>query len=128
MAAFLQRLKGKLGDLKGNSDLAFIIGLFGAVFLLVIPVHKDLLSLLLVVSIALALLILVTVIYVKDPPEFSVFPTLLLAVTLYRLGLNVASTRLILTDADAGSVIQSFGTYVVGGNYVVGAVIFLILV
>ena len=128
MTSFLQRLNGKLGNLKGNSDLAFVIGLFGAVFLLVIPVHKDLLSLLLVVSIGLALLILVTVIYVKDPPEFSVFPTLLLAVTLYRLGLNVASTRLILTDADAGSVIQSFGTFVVGGNYVVGAVIFLILV
>jgi flagellar biosynthesis protein FlhA len=96
--------------------------------LLVIPVHKDLLSLLLVGSIGISLLILLTVIYVKDPPEFSVFPTLLLAVTLYRLGLNVASTRLILLEADAGSVIQSFGTFVVGGNYVVGAVIFLILV
>ena len=59
-------------------------------------------------SIAISLLILLTVIYVKDPPEFSVFPTLLLAVTLYRLGLNVASTRLILLDGDAGSVIQSF--------------------
>ena len=61
-------------------------------------------------------------------PEFSVFPTILLAVTLYRLGLNVASTRLILLEGDAGSVIQSFGTFVVGGNYVVGSVIFLILV
>ncbi len=128
MPAFLQRLNGKLGTLKGNSDLAFVLGLFGAVFLLVIPVHKDLLSLLLVISIGISLLILVTVIYVKDPPEFSVFPTLLLAVTLYRLGLNVASTRLILLEADAGSVIQSFGTFVVGGNYVVGAVVFLILV
>ena len=97
-------------------------------FLLVIPIHKDLLSILLVFSIAISLLILLTVVYVKEPPEFSVFPTILLAVTLYRLGLNVASTRLILLDGDAGSVIQSFGTFVVGGNYVVGAVIFLILV
>ena len=104
------------------------MGLFGAVLLLIIPVHKDILSILLVFSIAISLLILLTVIYVKEPPEFSVFPTILLAVTLYRLGLNVASTRLILLDGDAGSVIQSFGTFVVGGNYVVGAVIFLILV
>ena len=87
-----------------------------------------LLSILLVFSIAVSLLILLTVVYVKEPPEFSVFPTILLAVTLYRLGLNVASTRLILGDGDAGSVIQSFGTFVVGGNYVVGAVIFFILV
>jgi flagellar biosynthesis protein FlhA len=113
---------------KGNSDLGFIFGLFAAVFLLVIPIHKDLLSIFLVFSIAISLLILLTVVYVKEPPEFSVFPTILLAVTLYRLGLNVASTRLILLDGDAGSVIQSFGTFVVGGNYVVGAVIFFILV
>ena len=128
MAAFLQRINDKLGRFSGASDMAFVFGLFGAVLLLVIPVHKDLLSLLLVGSIAISLLVLVTVIYVKDPPEFSVFPTLLLAVTLYRLGLNVASTRLILLDGDAGSVIHSFGTFVVGGNYVVGAVVFLILV
>ena len=95
---------------------------------MVIPVHKDLLSILLVFSIAISILILLTVIYLEDPSEFSVFPTLLLAVTLYRLGLNVASTRLILLDGDAGSVIKSFGTFVVGGNYVVGSVIFLILV
>ena len=128
MAALFQRLRDKFASLGGTSDLVFVFGLFGAIFLLVIPVHKDLLSLLLVFSIGISLLILLTVIYVKDPPEFSVFPTLLLAVTLFRLGLNVASTRLILLEADAGSVIQSFGTFVVGGNYVVGAVIFLILV
>jgi len=121
-------IKEKFAKLKGNSDLGFVVGLFTAIFLLVVPVHKDLLSILLVFSIAISLLILLTVIYVKDPPEFSVFPTLLLAVTLYRLGLNVASTRLILLEGDAGSVIQSFGTFVVGGNYVVGTVIFLILV
>lgn len=121
-------IKEQFSKVKGNSDLGFVVGLFTAIFLLVVPVHKDLLSVLLVFSIAISLLILLTVIYVKDPPEFSVFPTLLLAVTLYRLGLNVASTRLILLDGDAGSVIESFGTFVVGGNYVVGTVIFLILV
>jgi len=122
------KFKGVFSRFSGNSDLGFVFGLFGAVLLLVVPVHKDILSILLVISIAISLLILLTVIYVKDPPEFSVFPTLLLSVTLYRLGLNVASTRLILLDGDAGSVIESFGTFVVGGNYVVGTVIFLILV
>jgi len=122
------KIKGAFARFGGTSDLGFVFGLFGAVLLLVVPVHKDILSILLVISIAISLLILLTVIYVKDPPEFSVFPTLLLSVTLYRLGLNVASTRLILLDGDAGSVINSFGTFVVGGNYVVGTVIFLILV
>ena len=128
MSTFFAGIKEKFAGFSGNSDLGFVIGLFTAIFLLVVPVHKDLLSILLVFSIAISLLILLTVIYVKDPPEFSVFPTLLLAVTLYRLGLNVASTRLILLEGDAGTVIQSFGTFVVGGNYVVGTVIFLILV
>jgi len=128
MKQFLDKLRSAVSRFGGNSDLGFVFGLFGAVLLLVVPVHKDVLSVLLVFSIAISLLILLTVIYVKEPPEFSVFPTILLAVTLYRLGLNVASTRLILLDGDAGSVIQSFGTFVVGGNYVVGSVIFLILV
>ena len=128
MNDFTNKLKSALSKFSGNSDLGFVFGLFGAVLLLVVPVHKDILSILLVISIAISLLILLTVIYVKDPPEFSVFPTLLLSVTLYRLGLNVASTRLILLDGDAGSVIESFGNFVVGGNYVVGTVIFLILV
>ena len=128
MTLFWPRLFSFFSKFKGNSDLGFIFGLFAAIFLLVVPIHKDLLSLLLVLSIGISLLILLTVVYIKEPPEFSVFPTILLAVTLYRLGLNVASTRLILLEADAGSVIQSFGTFVVGGNYVVGSVIFLILV
>lgn len=128
MTQFLDKLRSAFSRFGGNSDLGFVFGLFGAVLLLVIPVHKDVLSVLLVFSMAISLLILLTVIYVKEPPEFSVFPTILLSVTLYRLGLNVASTRLILLDGDAGSVIQSFGTFVVGGNYVVGSVIFLILV
>ena len=100
-------IKEQFSKVKGNSDLGFVIGLFTAIFLLVVPVHKDLLSVLLVFSIAISLLILLTVIYVKDPPEFSVFPTLLLAVTLYRLGLNVASTRLILLDGDAGCLLYT---------------------
>ena len=80
------------------------------------------------ISIGSSLLVLLLIIYIKYPPEFSVFPTMLLAMTLFRLGLNVASTRLILLDGFAGNVINSFGEFVVRGNYVVGAVVFLILV
>ena len=111
MIQLWDKLRASLRQFGGNSDLGFVIGLFGAVLLLIIPVHKDILSVLLVFSIAISLLILLTVIYVKEPPEFSVFPTILLSVTLYRLGLNVASTRLILLDGDAGSVINSFGEF-----------------
>jgi flagellar biosynthesis protein FlhA len=86
------------------------------------------LDLLLATSIGVSLLMLLIIIYVKEPPEFSGFPTLLLAVTLYRLSLNVASTRLILIEGHAGNIIDAFGHFVVRGNYVVGAVVFLILV
>ena len=111
-----------------KGDLLFVFALVGTIVLLVMPVPAMLLDLLLAASIGISLLILLIIIYVKDPPEFSGFPTLLLAVTLYRLALNVASTRLILGDGHAGSIIDSFGHFVIRGNYVVGAVVFLILV
>ncbi len=128
MQPLLAFLQAKFERLSKSSDLLFVVFLLGATTLLVIPIPKVFLDLLLVFSIAISLLTLLTVIYVKNPPEFSVFPTLLLTVTLYRLGLNVASTRLILGEADAGSVIDAFGGFIVGGNYIVGAVIFLVLV
>jgi len=111
-----------------NADLFFTFGLFGIVALLVLPVPAGMMDLLLTMSIGIALLLMMIVVYIKNPPEFSVFPTLLLAITLFRLGLNIASTRLILLDGFAGEVIDSFGNFVVQGNYVVGAVVFLILV
>src|SRR6202012_791912 len=73
-------------------------------------------------------LVLLSILYVKEPAEFTGFPTLLLFITLFRLSLNIASTRLILLDGFAGHIIEAFGNYVVRGNYVVGLVIFLILV
>ena len=103
------------------------------VLLMVVPLPPFLLDLLLSVDIALAVVLLLTAISVKQPVEFSVFPSLLLILTLVRLSLNVASTRLVLLhgaegiDA-AGSVIMSFGQFVVGGNFVVGAVIFVVLI
>ncbi len=119
---------GRIGKLRKNSDLFLVFGLFGTVFLLVLPVVPMLMDMLLAMSIGLSLLILLVALYVKDPSEFSVFPTILLASTLFRLGLNVASTRLILLDGYAGEVINTFGNFVVRGNYVVGLVVFLILV
>jgi flagellar biosynthesis protein FlhA len=110
-----------------RGDLLFVIALFGTIMLLVVPIPAILLDLLLAASIGISLLMLLIIIYVKDPPEFSGFPTLLLAVTLYRLALNVASTRLILTDGHAGAIIEAFGQFVIRGNYVIGAVVFLIL-
>jgi len=98
------------------------------VFILVLPIPPGILDFLFSVSIGISLMVMLVIIYVKYPPDFAVFPTVLLALTLFRLGLNVASTRLILLDGYAGNVINSFGEFVVRGNFVVGAVVFLILV
>jgi flagellar biosynthesis protein FlhA len=115
----------KLGNL---TQLAVPAGVVGIVLLLVVPLPPAMLDLLIVLNIALSLVVLLTSMYVKKPLDFSVFPSLLLVLTLFRLGLNVASTRLVLRDGYAGHVIDAFGHYVVGGSLVIGLVIFLILV
>jgi flagellar biosynthesis protein FlhA len=109
-------------------DLWLVFALFGTILLLILPVPPVLLDLLLTASISISLLTLLVILYLRTPAEFTGFPTLLLFITLYRLSLNVASTRLILLNGYAGHIIQSFGNFVVQGNYVVGMVIFLILV
>ncbi len=109
-------------------DLWLVFALFGTILLLILPVPPVLLDLLLTGSIAISLLTLLVILYLRTPAEFTGFPTLLLFITLYRLALNVASTRLILLNGYAGHIIQAFGNFVVQGNYVVGMVIFLILV
>jgi flagellar biosynthesis protein FlhA len=109
-------------------DLWLVFALFGTILLLILPVPPILLDLLLTASISISLLTLLVILYLRTPAEFTGFPTLLLFITLYRLSLNVASTRLILLNGYAGHIIQSFGNFVVQGNYVVGMVIFLILV
>jgi flagellar biosynthesis protein FlhA len=103
----------------------------GVVFilaLLVIPLPPLLLDLFLALSFGSAIVVLLVALYVADPLEFSSFPSLLLVLTLFRLALNVSTTRLILGEASAGEVVRVFGEFVIGGNYVVGLVIFLILV
>ncbi|HEY3857449.1 MAG TPA: flagellar biosynthesis protein FlhA [Verrucomicrobiae bacterium] len=117
-----------LGRIFKNGDIFLVGGIFVTVMLMIMPVHPFILDGLLAVSIALSLLILLAILYIKDPAEFTGFPTLLLFITLFRLALNIATTRLILLNGYAGHIIEAFGNFVVRGNYVVGLVIFLILV
>lgn len=119
---------GNFAKLLKNNDIILAIGLVVIVLMMVIPIPPQILDLLLTVNISLSVLILLVCLYTKEPLDYSSFPTIILMATLFRLGLNVTSTRLILLYADAGRVIESFGEFVVGGNYVVGAVIFVILV
>src|SRR5271154_1132950 len=116
-----------------RSDWLLPIAAVGIVFVMLVPVPAVLLDLLLAVSITLSVLVLLAALQILRPVQFSVFPTLLLLLTLYRLSLNLASTRRILLHgnegtAAAGHVIESFGQFVVGGNYVVGFVVFLALI
>ena len=108
--------------------LTIPVGVIGIILLLVVPVPAALLDVLIIINILLALVILLTTMFVRKPLDFSVFPSMLLVATLFRLGLNVASTRLVLGDGYAGQVIEAFGHVAVGGSLIIGAVIFLILV
>ena len=110
------------------SGLAVPIGVVGIVMMLVVPLPSGMLDVLIALNITASLVILLTSMYVRRPLDFSVFPSLILVFTLFRLGLNVAATRLVLRDAYAGQVIHAFGHFVVGGSLVIGLVIFLILV
>jgi flagellar biosynthesis protein FlhA len=128
--------KGKTGTgasavkpvVSASAETYLAIGVVVIVSLLIVPLPPAVLDTMLALSIGLSILILLVAISSNDPLEFSVFPSLLLLITLLRLGLNVSSTRLILSEAKAGRVIDAFGNFVIGGNYVVGLVIFLILV
>ncbi len=118
----------KLGRFFRYGDVWLVVGLLGTVLLLILPIPPFLLDTLLAVSIALSLLTMLVIVYLREPSDFTGFPALLLFITLYRLALNVAATRLILLDGYAGHIIEAFGNFVVRGNYVVGLVVFLILV
>jgi len=120
-------------QLFGRSDVIAALGLVSILMIMIIPLPSIILDLFLSMNITIALLILIISLYTVKATDFSIFPSILLTTTLFRLALNVASTRLILIHGDegpgaAGSVIQSFGQFVIGGNYVVGIVIFAILV
>lgn len=131
MAEVIKNTKNPLVSALKSSDIQFAFGLIAVVFMMVIPLPTIVLDVLLSVSITAGILILLVSIYVKEPLDFSTFPTILLLATLFRLALNVATTRSILLDgagSEVSAVIRSFGEFVVGGNYFVGFVIFVILV
>jgi flagellar biosynthesis protein FlhA len=111
-----------------NSDVILALGLVFIVGLMLVPLPSFLLDLLLAINITLSILILIVSLYIQSPLDITVFPGLLLVLTLFRLGLNISSTRLVLIEGYAGKVIDTFGQFVVGGNYVVGFIVFIILV
>ncbi|OEF98623.1 flagellar biosynthesis protein FlhA [Desulfuribacillus alkaliarsenatis] len=110
------------------SDLAIIFAVIGIVIMMVIPLPTWLLSILLIINICFALMILLVSMQTTEPLQFSIFPSILLIVTIYRLALNVSTTRSILSEGYAGKVVETFGEFVVRGNAVVGFIVFLILV
>ncbi len=111
----------------GGAELALAALVVGVVAMLIVPLPTWLLDILLATNLSLSVAILLVVLYVPDALAIATFPTLLLLTTLFRLALNVSTTRLILLQANAGEVIKAFGGFVVRGNYVVGAVVFLVL-
>lgn len=128
MAATQTDLEAQRWNLMGNQDIALALCVVIILLVLVIPIPTWMLDILLTLNISIAVVVLMATIYLQRPVEFAVFPSLLLMLTLFRLSLNVASTRLILANANAGQVISAFGGFVTSGSYVVGIVIFSILV
>ncbi len=113
---------------KGTNELLLVIGMVGILLVLFTPISPGTLDFLLLINFCFALLILLVTFYTDKPLSFSTFPSLLLMTTLFRLALNISATRLILDDAEAGKVIDAVGKQVVGGNYIIGLVVFLILI
>lgn len=115
-------------NIKDNLDVLVAFGVITIVLMIIIPLPKELVDLLLALNITISIVIILITMFTTNVLQLSVFPTLLLVTTLFRLALNISSTRLILTEADAGTIITAFGNFVVRGNYVVGIIIFLIIV
>lgn len=109
-------------------DISVLLVVIMIVAMMIIPLPTLLLDFLLIINISISLLILMVAMNTKEPLEFSIFPTAILLTTLFRLALNVSTTRSILSNADGGEVIEAFGSFVIGGNAVIGFVVFLILV
>ena len=122
-----------IGGMLKRGDLALAFGVLTILVVLILPLPSVVLDLFLAISITLSILILMTALFIQTPLEFSAFPTILLISTMLRLSLNLASTRLILSHghegtAAAGHVIEAFGNFVMGGNFVIGIIVFTILV
>jgi flagellar biosynthesis protein FlhA len=111
-----------------HNDVLLALGVVLVITMMLIPLPPLLLDVLLTINIALSVTILLVTLYTREPLEYSTFPTILLFATLFRLGLNVSTTRLILLHGEAGQVVHAFGNFVIGGNFVVGLLLFIILV
>jgi len=126
----IKAFKDKIGDI---SDLGVVFFVFAILLIIIIPLPSGLLDFFLTISLAVSVLILLISLYIPKPTDLSTFPTLILIVTLYRLSLNIATTRMILSNGHEGpenvsELITAFGKFVVGGNYVIGIIVFIILV
>ncbi|KYH35615.1 flagellar biosynthesis protein FlhA [Clostridium tepidiprofundi DSM 19306] len=115
-------------SLKNNIDVIVAFGVIGIVLMMIIPLPTAVLDMLIAVNITTAVVIILLTMFTTEVLQFSIFPSLLLITTLFRLGLNISSTKLILNNANAGDIIATFGNFVVGGNYVVGIIIFTIII
>src|SRR3954468_14260171 len=120
--------RGGVSALLRYSDLLVVVAVVVVVLMMLVPLPAALIDLAITVNVTMALMILITTMYVPRALDFAAFPSLLLLTTLFRLGINVSVTRLVLLKGDAGNVIHAFGSFVVGGNILVGLVVFLILV
>ena len=128
MSDYQKNIMNRIISILKNNDMIMAVGLVIIIAMMIIPLPPMLLDILLTLNISLSVIILLVCLFIKEPLEYSSFPIILLIATIFRLGLNVSSTRLILLEGAAGEVINSFGQFVVGGNYVVGFIIFVILV
>ena len=122
-----------LNMLKANTDICIAVGIIGILLVMILPLPAAVLDLLLAMNLALSLVALLVALYTLEPLEFAIFPSLLLFLTLFRLALNISSVRLILLYGNqgpdaAGAVIKAFGNFVIGGNFVVGVIVFSILI
>ncbi len=115
-------------SIKANKDVLVAFGVIGIILMIIIPLPSPVLDVLLALNITISVVITLITMFTTNVLQLSVFPTLLLITTLFRLGLNISSTRLILSEGEAGSIISAFGEFVIGGNYVVGIIIFLIII
>lgn len=133
MSKFFDKLARILGgekalaSISGSSDLALAGVVISIIMMLIFPVPPHVIDLLIAINLSVSVALLFVAIYIQKAVQLSMFPSLLLLTTLYRLGVNISSTRQILLNANAGDIIFAFGNFVVGGNYVVGGVVFLII-
>jgi len=116
-----------LGTIANSSDLILAVVIISIIMMLIFPVPPDVIDILIAINLGVSISILFVALYIQKAVQLSIFPSLLLITTLFRLGVNISSTRQILLHANAGHIIFAFGKFVVGGNYVVGGVIFLII-